>query len=131
MSLWSGSTDSKAIDYERINPREYQIVRTHTRKLTQRKLTQRMPRPGITQPPVAPCTDVSSEQQTKQKYKPNHQQTGLPPYSALPIRGKKKLSTNLTQYSTTDPEKPKQSWERRMQLEESTFLTSDYTTKLQ
>ena len=30
-----------------------------------------------------------------------------------------------------DPKKPKQSWERRMELEESTFLTSDYTTKLQ
>jgi len=32
--------------------------------------------------------DASSKQQTKQKYKPNHQQTGLPPNSALPIRGK-------------------------------------------
>ena len=32
--------------------------------------------------------DASSKQQTKQKYKPNHQQTGLPPHSALPIRGK-------------------------------------------
>jgi len=43
----------------------------------------------------------ASKQQTKQKYKPSHQQTGLPPHSALPIRGKmnkqtKKLSTNLT-----------------------------------
>jgi len=36
----------------------------------------------------------------KQKYKPSHQQTGLPPHLALPIRGKttKKLSTNLTLY---------------------------------
>jgi len=51
--------------------------------------------------------DASSKQQTKEKYKTNHQQTGLPPHSALPIRGKtnrqkkqknnnKKLSTNLT-----------------------------------
>ena len=30
-----------------------------------------------------------------------------------------------------DPKQPKQSWERRMELEESTFLTSDYTKKLQ
>ena len=30
-----------------------------------------------------------------------------------------------------DPKQPKQSWERRMELEQSTFLTSDYTTKLQ
>ena len=31
---------------------------------------------------------TSFKQQTKQKYKPSHQQTGLPPHSALPIRGK-------------------------------------------
>jgi len=45
--------------------------------------------------------DASSKQQTKQKYKPNQQQTGLPPHSALPIRektNKQKLSTNLTLY---------------------------------
>ena len=41
---------------------------------------------------------------TKQKYKPNHQQTGLPPHSAfvLPSKekqtSKQKLSTNLTLY---------------------------------
>ena len=39
--------------------------------------------------------DASSKQQTKQKYKPNHQQTGLPPHSALPIRGK--TNKNLAQ----------------------------------
>ena len=53
------------------------------------------------QPPVAPCAGCSSKHQTKQKYKPNHQQTGLPPHSALPIRGKtnkQKLSTNITLY---------------------------------
>ena len=32
--------------------------------------------------------------------------------------------------NTEDPEEPKQSWERKMELEKSTFLTSDYTTKL-
>ena len=32
--------------------------------------------------------DTSSKRQTKQKYKSNHQQTGLPPHSALPVRGK-------------------------------------------
>ena len=30
----------------------------------------------------------------KQKYKPNHQQTGLPPHSALLIRGKTNKQTN-------------------------------------
>ena len=37
---------------------------------------------------------ASSKQQTKQKYKPNHQQTGAPPHSALPIRGKANKQTN-------------------------------------
>ena len=46
-------------------------------------------RPTNTQAPVEPCAGSSSKQQIKQKYKPNHQQTGLPPHSALPIRGKK------------------------------------------
>ena len=32
MSLWSGSTNSKTLDYQRTNPREYQIVRTHTKE---------------------------------------------------------------------------------------------------
>ena len=34
LSLWSGSTDSKTLDYHRTNPREYQIVRTHTKETT-------------------------------------------------------------------------------------------------
>ena len=69
-------------------------------------------RPGITQPPVHPVQDASCKQQ-KQKYKPNNQQTELPPHSALPIRGKtnkQKLSTNLTLYEagpTVGGQKPK------------------------
>ena len=64
--------------------------------------------------------DTLSRQQTKQKYKPNHQQTGLPPHSALLITGKNKQTnknsaqispyTKLTQ--TTGPilggQKPKE-----------------------
>ena len=45
--------------------------------------------------------DASSKQQTKQNYKLSHQQTGVPPHSALPIRGKtnkQELSPNLTPY---------------------------------
>jgi len=38
--------------------------------------------------------DASSKQQTKGKYKPNHQQTGLPPHSAMSIRGKTKTKQN-------------------------------------
>ena len=60
--------------------------------------------------------DASSKQQTKQKYKPNHQQTGLPPHSALPIRGKaNKNAAQISPYrkltQTTGPtlegQKPK------------------------
>jgi len=45
--------------------------------------------------------DTSSKQQTKQKYKPNHQQTGLPPHSTLAHQRENKqknLSTNLILY---------------------------------
>ena len=82
LSLWSGSTDSKTLDYQRTNPREYQIVRTPTKETT------------WIQDPASPnhqqhlVQDALSKQQTKQKYKPNHQQTGLSSHLALPIRGK-------------------------------------------
>ena len=91
LSLWRGSTDSKTLDYQRTNPRGYQIVRIHTKETT-----------GIqdTTSPNHPVQDASSKQQTKQKYKPNHQQTGLPPHSALPIRGKtNKNSAQISPYT--------------------------------
>jgi len=44
--------------------------------------------------------DASSKQQTKQKYKPNHQQTGSPPHSALALRGKTNKQTK-TQHKLT------------------------------
>ena len=34
LSCWSGSTDSKTLDYQRTNPSEYQIVRTHAEETT-------------------------------------------------------------------------------------------------
>ena len=34
LSLWSGTTDSRTLDFQRTNPREYQIVRTHTNEIT-------------------------------------------------------------------------------------------------
>ena len=34
LSLWNGSTDPKPLDYWRTNPKEYQIVRTHTKETT-------------------------------------------------------------------------------------------------
>jgi len=45
--------------------------------------------------------DVSSKQKTKQKYKLNHQQTGLQPHSALPIGGKtNKNSAQISPYTS-------------------------------
>jgi len=41
----------------------------------------------------------------------------------------KNFTTHMETQKTQNS--PKQSWERRMDLEESTFLTSYYTTKLQ
>ena len=34
LRLWSGSTDSKTLDYQRTNPREHQTVRIHTQEAT-------------------------------------------------------------------------------------------------
>ena len=34
LSFWSRSTDSKTLDYQRTNPREDQIARTHTIETT-------------------------------------------------------------------------------------------------
>jgi len=42
--------------------------------------------------------DTSSKQQTRQKQKSNHQQTGSSTHSALPSEEKQRLSTNLTLY---------------------------------
>ena len=38
LGLWSGSTDSKTLGYQRTNPREYQIVRTHTEETLEYKI---------------------------------------------------------------------------------------------
>ena len=39
--------------------------------------------------------DASSKQQTKQKYKSNHHQTGLSPHSDLPIKGNTNKQTKI------------------------------------
>ena len=58
-------------------------------------------------------------------------------FNVIPIKYQWHFSQNQnkkfhnTYGNTKDPEQPKQSLERRMELEESNFLTSDYTTKLQ
>ena len=111
LSLWSGSTDSKTLDYQRTNPREYQILRTHTKEPTW------IQDPASPNHQWHPVQDTSPKQQTKQKYKPNHQQTGLPPHSALTSEEKQtnKNSAQISPYKkltqTTGPtlggQKPK------------------------
>ena len=51
----------------------------------------------------------------------------------LPMAFFTELEQNISQFiwKYKRPEYPKQSWDTRIELEESTFLTSDYTTKLQ
>ena len=95
LGLWSGKNDSKALDYQRTNPREYQIVRTHTKEIAW------VQDPASPNHQWHPVQDAWSKQQTKQKHKLTHQQAGLPPHSGLLLRGNtskqtKKLSTNLT-----------------------------------
>ena len=61
LSLSSGSTDSKTLDYQRTNPREYQIVRTHCKESTS---IQDLAPPNHQWHPVQ---DASSKQQTNKQ----------------------------------------------------------------
>ena len=90
LSLWSGDTEFKTLDYQRTNPKGYKIVRTHTKE------TAWIQGPASPNHQQHPVQDASTKQQTKQKCKPSHQQTGLPPHSALPIRGKTNKQTKTS-----------------------------------
>ena len=88
--------------------------------INQTKETTRIKDPASPNHQEHPVHDASSKQQAKQKYKPSHQQTGLPPHSALHTRGKNKQtnknSAQISPYSkltqTTGPtlggQKPKE-----------------------
>ena len=94
LGIWSGSTDPKTLDDLRTNPREYQMVRTHTKETT---WIQDLASPSHQQHLM---WDASSKQQTKQKYKSNHQQTGVLSHLAFPIREKtNKNSAQISPYT--------------------------------
>ena len=50
-------------------------------------------------------------------------------FNAIPV--KLSMAFHNSHGNTKDPKQPKQSWQRRMELGQLTFLTSGYTTKLQ
>ena len=83
-----------AIAFSESNPKEYQIVRTHTKE------TIWIQDLASSNHQEHPAQDTSSKQQTKQKYKRNHQQTGFTTSLSLAHqkKNKQKLSTNLTLY---------------------------------
>ena len=73
--------------------------------------------------------DVSAKQQTKQKYKPNHQETGLSPHSAWPIRGKtnkQKLSRNLNLYKAYTTTGPTLGGQKPKGRKKSTFFKKEF-----
>ena len=91
LSLSSGSTDSKTLDYQRTNPREYQIVRTHTKETT-----------GI-QDPASPnhCTLCRMPQLNKKQNKNTNPIISRQDYHLIqpcPSEEKQTKSTNLTLY---------------------------------
>ena len=96
LNLWSEIIDSKTLNYHRTNPREYQIVITHTKETT---WIQDPTSPNHQKHPVQ---DASSKQQTRQKFKPIISRQDYHLTQSCPSEeketNKQKLSTNLTLY---------------------------------
>ena len=114
LSLWSGSTDSKTLDYQRTNPREYQIVRTHQRKPLEYKAGHN----PTTSSTLSRTPHLSNKQNKNTNPLISRQDYPLtqPCPSKEKQRNKQKLNTNLTLYKayhfvTTGPtlgwQKPK------------------------
>ena len=96
LKLWSGSTDSKTLDYQRTNPREYQVVRTHTKETT---WIQDPASPNRWQHPV----QEGSPKQQKTKMQTKSSADRITTLLSLAHQRKrkqtnKKLNTNLTLY---------------------------------
>ena len=96
LSLWSGSTDSKTLDYQRTNPREYQIVRTHTKKPLDYK-TQHHPTTNSTLCRT-PHLNNKQNKNTNQIISRQEYHLTQPCPSEEKQTSKQKLITNLTLY---------------------------------
>ena len=128
-SLWSGSTDSKTLDFQRTNPRKYQI------ELTQRKPLKYKTRHHPTTNSILCWMPHLSNRQNKNTYPIiNRQDYHLtqPCSSEEKQTNKQKLSTNLTLYKTStnhwtnlrraetkrEKESNLEAWEGRLQTQE-------------
>jgi len=95
LSLWSGSTDSKTLDYQRNNPREYQI------ELTQRKpIEYKTQHHSNTNNTLCRMPHLNNKQSKNTKPIISRQDYHLTQPCPLEEkqRNKQKLSTHLTLY---------------------------------
>ena len=91
--------DSKTLDCQRTpNSREYQLVRTLTKASTCIQ--------DLAQPNASSNQLRMPHPNNKQKHKQNHQHTGLPPHTAIPIRGGKTPPSTRMQAQFTPNTKP-------------------------
>ena len=99
LSLWTGSTDSKTLDYQRTNPRGYQTVRIHTKKPLEYK-TQHHPTTNST---LCRTPHLNNKQNKNTNPINSRQDYNLtqPCPSEEKQTTKQTLSTNLTLYKLT------------------------------
>ena len=94
LSLWRGSTDSKTLDSQRINPREYQIMRTHTNEPLEYKTRHH--------PTTSSTLCRTPHLNNKQKYKTSISRQEYHLTQPCPLEekqtNKQKLSTNFILY---------------------------------
>ena len=109
MSLWSGSTDPKTLDYLRTYAREHQIARRHTKETT---AVQDPASPGHQQQTEQ---EASSKRQTERKHRPSVSRQRHHPTPPYPSEEEHTDSAQVSPYEglthatapTSSREKPK------------------------
>ena len=99
-SIWSGSTDSKTLYNQRTpNPREYQIVRTHSHKLNHLNTRPRITQPPVraTQPSVGGLIQIANRTKIETQSSADRITLLNQPFTSEGKEKKKKISINLTQ----------------------------------